>query len=99
MVEFKRSRNINVHLVSTLAQLIFVKISRAFGAKGLRVTNVEEVGSNISRRFETEGPVIIDIPIDYRDNEKLGRNDFTRSIFIRRCEHGERYCTTGTEAH
>lgn len=26
----------------------------------------------LAEGFETEGPVIIDIPIDYRDNEKLG---------------------------
>ena len=36
------------------------------------MTNVEELDQALAEGFETEGPVIIDIPIDYRDNEKLG---------------------------
>lgn len=50
----------------------FVKYAEAFGAKGLRVTNVSELEHALEEGFKTEGPVIIDIPIDYRDNEKLG---------------------------
>lgn len=50
----------------------FVKYAEAFGAKGLRVTSVAELEQAIEEGFKTQGPVIIDIPIDYRDNEKLG---------------------------
>ncbi|MDT6468816.1 acetolactate synthase AlsS [Enterococcus faecium] len=50
----------------------FVKYAEAFGAKGIRATSVEELEKALEEGFATEGPVIIDIPIDYRDNEKLG---------------------------
>ncbi|OQO69298.1 acetolactate synthase large subunit [Enterococcus villorum] len=50
----------------------FVKYAEAFGAKGLRVTTVSELEQALEEGFKTQGPVIIDIPIDYRDNEKLG---------------------------
>ena len=33
---------------------------------------LEELEKALEEGFATEGPVIIDIPIDYRDNEKLG---------------------------
>ena len=34
--------------------------------------SIEELEKALEEGFATEGPVIIDIPIDYRDNEKLG---------------------------
>ncbi|NVS34059.1 hypothetical protein HXE90_14255, partial [Listeria monocytogenes] len=41
-------------------------------AKGLRVTNPAELSDVLKEALETEGPVVVDIPIDYRDNIKLG---------------------------
>ncbi|EGP5569102.1 TPA: acetolactate synthase AlsS [Enterococcus faecium] len=66
IMKYQRSSGVNFGPVD------FVKYAEAFGAKGLRVTNVEELDKALTEGFETEGPVIIDIPIDYRDNEKLG---------------------------
>lgn len=66
IMKYQRSSGVNFGPVD------FVKYAEAFGAKGLRVTNVEELDKALAEGFETEGPVIIDIPIDYRDNEKLG---------------------------
>ena len=66
IMKYQRSSGVNFGPVD------FVKYAEAFGAKGLRVTNVEELDQALAEGFETEGPVIIDIPIDYRDNEKLG---------------------------
>lgn len=36
------------------------------------MSSVAELEQAIEEGFKTQGPVIIDIPIDYRDNEKLG---------------------------
>ena len=66
IMKYQRSSGVNFGPVD------FVKYAEAFGVKGLRVTNVEELDKALTEGFETEGPVIIDIPIDYRDNEKLG---------------------------
>ncbi len=50
----------------------FVKYAEAFGAKGLRVTNKEDLAKVLSKIDSTTGPVVIDVPIDYKDNVKLG---------------------------
>lgn len=50
----------------------FVKYAEAFGARGIRVTNKEDLGKVLSEIDITTGPVVIDVPIDYRDNIKLG---------------------------
>ena len=72
MVEFQEIMKYQRSSGVDFGPVDFVKYAEAFGAKGLRVTNVEELDKALVEGFETEGPVIIDIPIDYRDNEKLG---------------------------
>ncbi|WP_122647143.1 acetolactate synthase AlsS [Enterococcus mediterraneensis] len=72
MVEFQEKMKYQRSSGVDFGSVDFVKYAEAFGAKGLRVTNVEELEQALEEGFATEGPVIIDIPIDYRDNEKLG---------------------------
>ena len=50
----------------------FVKYAEAFGAKGLRVDKPSELGTVLDEAFATQGPVIVDIPVDYSDNAELG---------------------------
>lgn len=50
----------------------FVKYAEAFGAKGIRVTNKADLAKALLEIEHTTGPVVIDIPIDYKDNIKLG---------------------------
>lgn len=73
MVEFqeemKYDRSSGVHF----GPVDFVKYAEAFGAKGLRATSKAELEAAIQTGLETEGPVIIDIPIDYSDNKELGK--------------------------
>lgn len=49
-----------------------VKHAESFGAIGLRVNAPEELEEVLKEAMKAEGPVIVDIPIDYRDNIKLG---------------------------
>ena len=73
MVEFqeemKYDRSSGVHF----GPVDFVKYAEAFGAKGLRATSTAELETAIQEGLATEGPVIIDIPIDYSDNKELGK--------------------------
>ncbi|MDU5334570.1 acetolactate synthase AlsS [Enterococcus sp.] len=73
MVEFqeemKYDRSSGVHF----GPVDFVKYAEAFGAKGLRATSKAELEAAIQEGLATEGPVIIDIPIDYSDNKELGK--------------------------
>jgi acetolactate synthase-1/2/3 large subunit len=48
-----------------------VKYAEAFGAKGLFIKSADEIGSQLRKAFEMQGPVLIGINVDYRDNHKL----------------------------
>ncbi|MCP3809498.1 acetolactate synthase AlsS [Paenibacillus sp. Lou8.1] len=50
-----------------------VKYAESFGATGLRVHSPEELESVLQQALHTDGPVVVDIPIDYQDNIQLGR--------------------------
>jgi len=50
-----------------------VKYAESFGAKGFRVNDATDMEDILKKALATEGPVIVDIPIDYRDNIKLGK--------------------------
>lgn len=52
----------------------FVKLAEGYGAKGLRVEKPEDLGKILDEAFQTEGPVVVDIPVDYSDNVKLGQS-------------------------
>ncbi|AMV61726.1 Acetolactate synthase, catabolic (plasmid) [Pediococcus damnosus] len=49
----------------------YVKYAESFGARGLRVTSPDDLGTTLDQAFKTKGPVIVDIPVDYSDNIKL----------------------------
>ncbi|EGP5107550.1 acetolactate synthase AlsS [Enterococcus faecium] len=72
MVEFQEKMKYQRASGVDFGPVDFVKYAEAFGAKGIRATSIEELEKALEEGFTTEGPVIIDIPIDYRDNEKLG---------------------------
>jgi acetolactate synthase I/II/III large subunit len=48
-----------------------VKYAEAFGATGLLISAPEQIALQLRRAFETPGPVLIGINVDYRDNHKL----------------------------
>jgi len=50
----------------------FVALARAFGLEGFRVERAGELKPTLRRAFAAPGPVIVEVPIDYRENEKLG---------------------------
>lgn len=73
MVEFQEEMKYNRSSGVHFGSVDFVKYAEAFGAKGLRATTKSELESAIQEGLSTQGPVIIDIPIDYTDNKELGK--------------------------
>jgi acetolactate synthase I/II/III large subunit len=49
----------------------YVKYAEAFGAKGMMIRRPDEVGTVMRRAFDTQGPVIVGVNVDYSDNHKL----------------------------
>ena len=51
----------------------FAKYAESFGATGLRVEKAADLGRVLDKAFATQGPVVVDIPVDYSDNPELGK--------------------------
>ena len=49
----------------------YVKYAEAFGAKGLMIRTADDIVPVMKQAFETPGPVIVGVHVDYRDNHKL----------------------------
>jgi acetolactate synthase-1/2/3 large subunit len=49
----------------------FVKYAESFGAKGYRIKRTEDLAPTIRKAFADNTVVIIDCPVDYRENMKL----------------------------
>ncbi|MGI8907880.1 MAG: acetolactate synthase AlsS [Candidatus Sumerlaeaceae bacterium] len=49
-----------------------VKFAESFGAAAFRINSPDDLVPTLRKALEMQGPVIIDVPIDYRDNLKLG---------------------------
>jgi acetolactate synthase-1/2/3 large subunit len=48
-----------------------VPFAQAFGAQGLKIDKPDQIAPTLNKALAMEGPVIIGIPVDYRDNHQL----------------------------
>ncbi len=48
-----------------------VRLAESFGAKGMMIRQPEEIATTLKRALEMAGPVVVGIPVDYRDNHRL----------------------------
>jgi acetolactate synthase-1/2/3 large subunit len=48
-----------------------VTFAESFGAKGLMIRKPDEITTTLKRALALEGPVVVGIPVDYRDNHRL----------------------------
>ncbi|OYS47265.1 acetolactate synthase AlsS [Limosilactobacillus reuteri] len=51
-----------------------VKYAESFGATGLRVNEPADLTKVISQAFNIDGPVVVDVPVDYSNNKELAAN-------------------------
>ena len=73
MVKFQEEMKYGQSAAVKFGPVDFVKYAESFGATGLRVNNAAELGAVLDQAFATDGPVIVDIPVDYKDNQLLGQ--------------------------
>jgi acetolactate synthase I/II/III large subunit len=57
-----------------------VKYAEAFGARGFMIQSPDQTGSVLKQAFDTPGPVLIGVHVDYRDNHKLFEHVSERSV-------------------
>lgn len=48
-----------------------VKYAEAFGAKGFMIQSADQIAPVLKKAFDTPGPVLVGVHVDYRDNHKL----------------------------
>jgi len=48
-----------------------VAFAESFGARGLVISSSDEIATTLTRALVLEGPVVVGIPVDYRDNHRL----------------------------
>jgi acetolactate synthase I/II/III large subunit len=48
-----------------------VRFAEAFGAQGLKIESPDQIAPTFKKALEMQGPVLIGVPVDYRDNYKL----------------------------
>lgn len=57
-----------------------VKYAEAFGATGLRIDTPDQISSTLRKAFDTPGPVLVGVHVDYRQNAKLFEQVYAGSI-------------------
>lgn len=59
----------------------FAKYAESFGAKGISVNKDFSIAQALDEAFATEGPVVIDIPVDYSKNNELNKEMIEDSFY------------------
>ncbi len=57
-----------------------VKYAEAFGATGLRIDRPDQISTTLRKAFDTPGPVLVGVHVDYRQNVKLFEQVYEGSI-------------------
>lgn len=75
MVAFQQKMKYNRTSGTDFGKIDVVKYAESFGAKGLRVNSPGELETVFREGLAVQdGPVIIDVPVDYSDNVALGKS-------------------------
>jgi len=80
MVATQESRSMADPPAQSLAPVDPVKYAEAFGARGFMSSVSGPDRSLLEQAFDTPGPVLIGVHVDYRDNHKLFEQVNERSI-------------------
>lgn len=72
MVEFQEEMKYGRSSGVDFGPVDFVKYAESFGAKGFRATSPAELTQLLQKALKENGPVIIDVPVDYKDSNILG---------------------------
>ena len=76
LIEWKQDTEFGRHMPLTFGNPDFVQLAHAFGWSGWFVDRSQQLAATLETAFNTEGPSLVAIPIDYRENallsERLG---------------------------
>ena len=71
LIKWKQQIEFGEHSDLTFSNPDWCKLAEAFDCKGLRCDDSTQLGSVLAEAFAADRPVLLAIPIDYRENMKL----------------------------
>ena len=71
LIQWKQQTHLGRESGVTFGNPDFVELARAFGARGFRVESARQLGPILAEAMAHDGPSIVDVPVDYRENAKL----------------------------
>jgi len=72
LIEMHQRRRFDRVMGTRFGNPDFVGLARSFGLEGFRVRRAGDLPGVLREAFACSGPVVVDVPIDYSENEKLG---------------------------
>lgn len=71
MVKFQQVSKYGRSAAVEFGPVDVVRYAEAFGAYGLKINSPDEIATTLKAALEMQGPVLIAVPVDYRDNRSL----------------------------
>jgi acetolactate synthase-1/2/3 large subunit len=71
LIEWKQQQDYGSHTDCSFGNPDFVRLAESFGCVGIHVENAVDLAPALERAFKAEKPVVLSLPIDYRENELL----------------------------
>jgi acetolactate synthase-1/2/3 large subunit len=73
LISWKQDTHFGQHTDLSFGNPDWMTLAAAFGWKGHYVTKSRELEATLRRAFDEQGPSLVVVPIDYRENEILTR--------------------------
>jgi len=73
LIAWKQQSHFGKHTDLSFTNPDFVKLAEAFGWNGYRCENARDLEATLENSYNDEGPSLVVIPIDYRENELLSK--------------------------
>ena len=71
LIEWKQTNEFKRHTDLAFGNPDWHQLARSFGWHGQRVANSRDLTGVLERAFAEEGPSLVVVPIDYRENVRL----------------------------
>ena len=71
LIEWKQQNTFGRHTDLTFNNPDFIKLAEAFDCKGMKVENSADLHDALVEAFNQDVPVLLSVPVDYRENLKL----------------------------
>ena len=71
LIEWKQENSFGRHSELTFQNPDFMQLAASFDCHGIRVEDSSQLRPALDEAFQADRPVIISLPIDYRENQKL----------------------------